>query len=107
MSRAPVIDTIHLALGQRVHDEVQARGAGPFARYAEGALSAARGIETVMGLLRHDQVVRESSDGEQVLSGYDIDGLLSLVQFAAFSLREDADRLQCWAEKHLLRGSQE
>lgn len=60
-----------------------------------------------MGLLRHDQIIRDGGDEGQTLSGYDIDGLLSLVQFAAFSLREDADRLQCWAEKHFLRGGQE
>lgn len=107
MNKPTTIETSFSALGEKVHAEAARRGVAPFVRYADEAFAAACGIETVIGLLRRDQAIRETEDDAPVLSPYDVEGLLGLVQFAAVALREDVDRLRNWADDHFVREGQQ
>jgi len=104
MNKPNTIETSFSALGEKVHAEATRRGVAPFVRYADKAFAAACGIDSLIGLLRRDQMDREDCDDAPVLSAYDIDVLLGLVQFAAFALHEDVGGLRDWAEKHFVRG---
>ena len=106
MSQPTYIDTRHSAFDDRIHKEAGKRRVIPFIGYADGARAAALGIEAVIGLLRHDAITRDEDD-VPVLSPYDIDGLLGLVQFAAIALRNDADHLRTWADKHFVQEDQQ
>ncbi|AUA58885.1 Uncharacterised protein [Achromobacter spanius] len=94
------IETRHSRFADSVTEHARRTGAMPFIAYADKCAAAMAGIESLVGLLRWNQVNNDLDDGPEVLSGYDTDNLLGLIQVAAHALLDDAGHLSMWAQKH-------
>lgn len=104
MNQPNYIETRHSRFADPVADHARRTGAMPFVTYADKCAAAMAGIESLAGLLRWNQVNRDLDDGPEVLTGYDMDNLLGLIQVTAHTLFEDAGKLDQWAQKHYVPG---
>ena len=70
-----------------------------FVDYADQCFIASSGIESVVRLLRADATnASDWSEGDApLIAPMDVDNMLGLVQFAALSMREEAERISEWA----------
>ena len=100
MTQPNYIETRHSRFADPVADHARRTGALPFVTYADKCAAAMAGIESLVGLLRWDQVNKDLDDGAEILSRYDADNLLGLIQVTAQTLLEDAGSLSQWAQKH-------
>ncbi len=109
MSQPNHIDTKSSRFSDSVTHHAHSIGAHPFVAYADKCVAAMADIESVVGLLRWNQpnIDCPSDENPPVLSAYDTDNMLGLIQVAAQALIQDGDALDEWAQRRFVNGGKQ